>query len=78
MKPNLYLEEAMVTLFALEQFMEEEEKILASLKELEKRQAAEGIERARTQAEIEYSAQNIKAAQRAAEIIREAGSRAIK
>lgn len=78
MKLNLYLEEATVTLFALEEFMEKEGKILTSLKELEKRQAAEGIERARTQAEIGYSTQNIKAAQRAAEIIREAGRKAIK
>lgn len=78
MKLNLYLEEATVTLFALEEFMEKEEKILASLKEIEKRQAAEGRERASTQAAIEYSAQNIKAAQRAAEIIREAGRKAIK
>ena len=78
MKLNLYLEEAMVTLFALEEFMEKEGRILASLKELEKRQTAEGIKRARTQAEIEYSTQNLKAARRAAEIIREAGRKAIK
>lgn len=78
MKLNLYLEEALVTLFALEEFIEREEKILKSLQELKKRQAAEGIERPRTQAEIEYSMQNLKAAQRAAEIIREAGRKAIK